>query len=237
MYGRFPVPVGAGYRNGYLARPDKAGRYPTVILSPGLGGMTSAEKSLARALSRRGVAVVVLDLYPNRPTSPDAALRAYAGVGDGEALRAIEETVRFLSSPDVDWSHPQRLGLLGVDVGGRLSLIAATRRDWAGAVALISTPLIGDESREYPVSDLLNHIGFPVLGLYGAADPLIDTTTVDEAQDRNPSGSWLLYEGVGHGFYDAAAPDYDPAAAVDATNRLASFFAQTLPPPETPDLG
>lgn len=237
MYGRFPVPVGSGYRNGYLARPDQAGRFPTVILAPGLFGLSPAEKSLARSLARRGTAVVVLGLYPSQPRSEQDALRAYAKVDDGEAMQALDETARFLASPDLDWSHSDRIGLLGVDVGGRFSLAAAAHRPWAASVALLSTPLAGDDGRRYPVGDLLEHVGVPLLGLYGAADDLIDREAVDDAQNRNPSGSWLLYEGAGHGFYDAASPDYHPAAAADATTRLVSFFARTLPPPETADLG
>ncbi len=55
MYGPLSVSVGAGYRRGYLARPDQAGRFPTVILSPDLDGLGAHEKHVARRLARRGV--------------------------------------------------------------------------------------------------------------------------------------------------------------------------------------
>ena len=237
MYGGFPVPVGSGYRNGYIARPDKAGRFPTILVVPGLPGVTAHEKATARAFARRGIATVVVDCYPSRPAGLDHALRLYHQLDDGEAVRVLDETVQFLASPDVDWSIPGRHGVLGNDVGGRFAIIAGASRPWVSSLALISAPLTGDESRRHQVAEVLEHLAVPVLALYGAADPLIVTDTVDEAQRRNQAGSWLLYENAGHAFADETSPDYDPAAAADALTRLLQFFASTLPAADIPDLG
>jgi carboxymethylenebutenolidase len=237
MYGGFPVPVGSGYRNGYIARPDKAGRFPTALILPGLVGLTAHEKATARSFARRGIATVVVDCYPVRPASSDDALGLYHLLDDGEAVRILDETVQFLASPDVDWSIPDQHGLLGIDVGGRFAMIAGASRPWVASLALISTPLTGDESRRHQVADVLEHLAAPVLALYGAADPLIVPDTVDEAQRRNQAGSWLLYENAGHGFADETSPDYDAAAAADANARLVQFFKTTLPAPDVPDLG
>ena len=76
-----------------------------------------------------------------------------------------------------------------------------------------------------------------MLGLYGAEDELIDTGTVDEAQRRNASGQWLLYEGAGHGFLDIEGENYHADAAADAAQRLIQFFAATLPPATVEELG
>jgi dienelactone hydrolase len=76
-----------------------------------------------------------------------------------------------------------------------------------------------------------------VLGLFGGADTLIVTETVNEAQRRNEHGQWLLYENAGHAFYDDSSPDYEPAAAADAFSRIASFLASCLPAAEIEDLG
>src|SRR5690606_13670444 len=51
MYGSYPVPVGAGYRRGYLARPDRAGRFPVVIVVPDLNGLSSFEKDICRTFA------------------------------------------------------------------------------------------------------------------------------------------------------------------------------------------
>ncbi|HSJ27917.1 MAG TPA: dienelactone hydrolase family protein [Acidimicrobiia bacterium] len=229
MYGPLAVSVGAGYRNGYLARPDQAGRFPTVILAPDLDGLGAHEKHVARRLARHGLAVLAVDFYVDPPSDRTGALAAYHALSDGEAMRTLDETYDYLRSDDIDWAHTERVGLLGLDVGGRFSLISAAHRRWVGGAAVVSTPLTGDEDRRFQVADVLRHIGVPVLGLYGRDDDLIDTDSVDEAQDRNVTGQWLLYEGAGHAFLDEVGDDYDEASAEDAIARLTEFFTTNLP--------
>ncbi|MFO7547420.1 MAG: dienelactone hydrolase family protein [Acidimicrobiia bacterium] len=235
MYGSYAVPVGAGYRRGYLARPDRTGVFPSVIVVPDLDGVTSHERAVCRGLARRGVAAVSADLY-DEPVEPgDAALDAYHHMDDGEALRTIDEVHDFLLSDDTPWAHADLVGVLGLDVGGRFAIVAAAHRPWVAAVGLAYTPLTGDEERRFPVAGMLGHVAVPLLGVYAADDSLIAVETVDEAQRRNPSGDWLLYEGTDHGFLDGAA--YNPGAAADAMARFAEFFLRRLPPARLEDVG
>ncbi len=237
LYGTFRVPVGSSYRPGYLARPDEAGRFPVVVALPGLGGLKSHEKDLCRRLARRGLACLAIDLYPGDLYPGEDGLSAYASQTDRALLSDIDEAHEFLESEDVFWAIPDRCGVLGLDVGGRFALIDGATRPWAGAVAVVSTPLTGDENREFQVADMLNHLVVPVLGLYGTADPLIAPETIDAAQNRNQSGQWLLYDGAGHDFLDDGNADYDPAAAADAISRITQFLQSALPQPLTEDLG
>src|SRR5690606_948121 len=150
---------------GYLARPDQAGRFPTVILTPDLDGLGAHEKHVARRLARQGIAVLVVDLYPLAPTGRTEALAAYHALTDSEAMRTIDETYDYLPSDDIDWAQTERFGLLGLDAGGRSSPISAAHRRWVGAAAVVSTPLTGDEERQFHAADILRHIAVPVLGL------------------------------------------------------------------------
>ncbi len=237
LYGTLAVPVGSHYRRGYLARPDRSGRFPTALVVPDIGGLTSHEKSLCRRLARQGVAALAVELFEETPGDVDAGVAAYAALTDPEALRVLDETHEYLDSDDLGWCHSSRLGVLGLDVGGRFALIAATSRPWVGAVTVVSTPLTGDEDRRFQVADLLASIPVPLLGLYGGDDPLIAAATVDEAQRRNPSGTWLLYAGARHFFTDEDSDDYDEAAANDAGIRISEFFRTHLPPADVEDLG
>jgi carboxymethylenebutenolidase len=234
MYGPFGVPVGAGYRPGYLARPDRSGRFPAVVIVPDIDGLTSFEKDLCRSFARHGLAALAIDMYRERHGD---AVDRYQALSDRTALTDLDEVHEFLASEDVDWCHPDALGLLGLDVGGRFALAMAANRAWVRAVAVCYTPLTGDESREIQVAGLLDHLPVPVLGLYGAEDDLIDPASVDEAQRRNATGQWLLYSGAGHGFLDIDGDAYDPAAAADAAVRLTQFFGQALPAARVEDLG
>ncbi len=237
MYGGLAVSIGSSYRRGYLARPDKAGRFPSVIMIPSLDGLGAHEKGVARALARTGLAVLAVELYPQTPIDRDAALSAYQELSDGEAIRILDEAYEYLCSDDLDWPHTEGVGVLGLDVGGRFALIQTAHRSWATACAVVGTPLTGDEERRHPVADMLEHLPSPVLGLYGADDQLVSADSVDEAQRRNVTGTWLLYESAQHAFLDEAGPDYHESSAADATSRISSFFISHLPAAVEIELG
>ncbi|MGQ0849281.1 MAG: dienelactone hydrolase family protein [Actinomycetota bacterium] len=235
LYGTQPVPVGTGYQPGYLARPDEAGKFPVVLLLPGLAGLRSAEKDLCRRLARNGFGCLGIELYGGNGAGSTAA--SYAETTDEECLIGTDESFDYLQSDDVFWAIRETCGIIGVDVGGRFALIAAATRPWVGAVAVASTPLTGDEGRRHQVANFLSHLPTPVLGLYGEADNLIANETIDEAQDRNAHGQWLLYSGAKHDFLDDGHIDYDAGAAADAQTRLVNLFRTALPEAITEDLG
>lgn len=233
MYGSWPIPVGAQHRTGYLARPDEAGRFPVVIVVPDVNGMNSFEKDLCRRLARSGIAAASLDMY----RSAGDPLEAYHDLTDRRAAADLDELHEFIVSDDVTWNVSDDVGILGIDVGGRFGLIKTATREWVRSLAICYTPLTGDEERDMPVADHLDHLPVPVLGLYGADDDLIDTQTVDEAQRRNEHGQWLLYQDAGHGFLDVDHEGFDQAAADDAFARIVAFFIATLDDAVIEDLG
>ena len=233
MYGAWPLPVGVGHRTGYLARPDRAGKFPVVLVLPSLDGLGSFEKDQCRRLARHGIVGIALDFYRNG----DEPLESYNQLTDQRAITDLDEIHEFVISDDVDWAQKEGLGLFGSDVGGRFALMAASRRDWVKSVAIAYAPLTGDEGRDFQVAGALNHLPIPVLGLYGADDDLIDASSVDEAQRRNDHGQWLLYENASHGFLDVEHENFDAAAADDAQARVLAFFEASLPKAEALDLG
>jgi carboxymethylenebutenolidase len=233
MYGGWPLPIGSSLRTQYLARPDAAGEFPVVLVLPTLDGLSGFEKDICRMLARWGLAAIGISFY-RQPGDP---LEAYRSLTDRQALRDLDEIHEFITSDDVRWAVSEDVGLLGLDVGGRFALIAAATRSWARAVAVASTPLTGDEEREYQVANYLDNLPVPVLGLYGTTDELIAVETVDEAQRRNDHGQWLVYEGAGHSFLDADADEYSADSASDAFPRLVEFFKATLPQAVEIDLG
>jgi carboxymethylenebutenolidase len=234
LYGSWPIPVGTTHRPGYIARPDNSGRFPVVVVIASLDGLTGFEKDVCRRLARSGIAAICLDPYRGTVGDP---LSAYHDLGDERALTDIDEVAEFIESDDVVWNAGHKIGLLGLDVGGRFALVKAATRDWVASVAVCYAPLTGDEDRDVQVAGYLGHLPVPVLGLYGAADDLIDPGSVDEAQRRNDHGQWLLYEDAGHGFLDVDHEGFDQSAADDAFARIVAFFISTLPRAEPVDLG
>lgn len=233
MYGAAPLPIGAGLRTGYLARPDAAGKFPVVFVLPTLAGLTGFEKDLCRMFARSGMVAIGIDFYRQ---SGDP-LEAYHALSDSRAMTDLDEVHEFVESDDVDWAVSGEVGILGVDVGGRFGIAAAATRPWVKALSIACTPLTGDEDRQFQVAEYLGNLPVPVLGLYGAEDELIDVATIDEAQRRNDHGLWILYEGAGHSFLDMDADLYHADSAKEACQRLVEFFKTSLPKAQELDLG
>lgn len=239
LYGSIGVPVGSGFQQGYLARPDLAGAFPVVLVLHDIYGLTSHEKDLCRRLARHGLVALAVDMYrgsaPRRNATLDEAVTAYQMLPDDRALRDVDEAYEFLMSRDVPWAVKGPVGLLGVDVGGRLALLYAATHSHVAAVAAVCAPLAGDEERAHQVAAALREVAVPVLGLYGGDDELIPPQSVDVARQIAAGGMWLLYEGVGHDFVNEASAGYDGDAASDALARLTEFFtvrlAQAQPSP------
>lgn len=233
MYFSWPIPVGSAHRSGYISRPDESGKVPVVLVIPGLNGMGSFEKDICRRLAREGFAALTVDLYGTQGEGLDL----YNSMTDDRALAVLDEVHQFIISDDVTWNVDERVGILATDTGGRFGLIKAATRDWVRSLAVCYTPLTGDEDREHPVAQYLDHLPVPVLGLYGAEDDLIDGSTVDEAQRRNDHGQWLLYQEAGHGFLDIDGDGFDQSAADDAFARIVAFFKASLEDPQIEELG
>lgn len=232
LYESFGIPVGSGFQPGYLARPDRTGSFPAVLVVPGIRGLTSFDKDACRRLARLGYVAVALDPYrghgPGGRASLDEAITRYADLTDGRVLRDLAETLEFLQSPDLTFVDGASIGVVGFDTGGRFGLLLSDRPNVAGVVACYAP--LGDDDRTHHVGERLARIGVPVLGLYGAADELIPTATVDEA--AGIAGEWILYEGARHEFLDPDSEAYDAAAASDAWSRIAAFLGRILPVPQ-----
>lgn len=222
LYGAYGVPIGSGYQQGYLARPDQAGRFPAVVVVADCAGVTAHEKDVARRLARHGFAAVVIDACGGSDAAADPA-------ADRQALRRIDESYEFIMSADISWALDKPVGLTGLGAGGRFAVGYGADYPAVGAVVMVGAPLDNSVAQES-----LARATCPVLGLYGADDPV---NPLGASEPASPTASWVVYQGAGSGFLNDAAPGYDPAAAADAYERIFGFLATALPPAEVDNLG
>ncbi|MCY4371904.1 MAG: dienelactone hydrolase family protein [bacterium] len=233
LYRDFAMPTGARFTTGYLARPDRIGAYPLVVLLPPLRGITPYVKDLARWLARNRYAVLVPDLtrgaHPGSEASFEDLVAAYRRVRARRAIADIDDALAFAFNDSASWAREGKVGMVGIDVGGRFAITyAAHRQRQVGALCVAYAPLAGDEDRRLKVADALEMLPMPVLGLYGAEDRLVPPEGVDEAQRRNAHGQWILYEGVGHDFLDDDSDSYHRGAASDTFARMLALLKATL---------
>ncbi len=232
LFHSYAIPIGSGSRPGYVARPDQIGRHRVVVILPGIFGLSSFEKDLARQLARRGLVGITFDPYAEPlplGASLDDAAAAYNRLADQQAMTDIDRAVDFAANGATHFSAGEPVGMIGVDTGRRFGLLYVADRPRVASLAVIGGPLAGDEQRSSTVSEALPRIQVPVLGLYGSADEHIPAGGVDVAAELNPSGEWLLYEAAGHDFLNPDAATFHAGAAADAMSRISAFFERTLP--------
>lgn len=226
LFGSTTIAADTRLHQGYLARPDLAGEWPTVVVSPDVWGVSPSVKDLCRRLARRGLAAVSVDPYrgahPARDASREEAAAMLAEVGDASLEADLNDLVSYVVNPAGFWSSAGRgFGVLGLGAGGRIAVRVAARRRAAG-IALVSTPfheLTGD----------LSPLPTPVLGVFGRADEVVAIELVLAARSTTPHAEFVIYEGVREDFYDDNREGYDAEAAADATERITAFFEKHLP--------
>jgi carboxymethylenebutenolidase len=97
---------------------------------------------------------------------------------------------------------------------------------WYGRLAGNSTPL----TPRHPL-DVAAQLHAPVLGLYGAADPGIALTTVNQMKDALRAGSkaaraseFVVYPDAPHAFHADYRPSFRKEAADDGWKRCLAWF-------------
>ena len=233
LYRDYPMPTGSGFTTGYMARPDRIGAYPVVVLLAGLKGITPSVKDLARRFARHGYSTLVPDLsrgqHPGSEATFEELVGVYNGIDDRRAMVDVDEAVGWATNDTAEWARQGPYALVGLDVGGRFAIThAAHHQDEVAALCVAYAPLAGDEDRSLRVVDALEMLPMAVLGLYGAVDELVPAEGVDEAQGLNPHGVWIRYEGVGHDFLDDDSDAYHSGAASDSLARILATLEATI---------
>jgi dienelactone hydrolase len=197
LFGSLPLPVTPN-RSAYLARPDVAGSYSTVVLVPDDAGVTPTVKALARHLARHGYAVI-------------------APVLRDDVESAVGDTVDAIVSariPGTEWADGDRVAVVGIGSGGVPASIAAAEEE-ADALVLVGAALD---------RDLLDAFGGGLLVLHGADDESAPADEVKAIRQDIGRGEFVLYGSVGGGFFDDASETHDPVASSDVFDRIVTML-------------
>ncbi len=117
---------------------------------------------------------------------------------------------------------------IGFCMGGTVSLLTGTRDLPLAGVIGFYAALSRDIGGAGTVLDRAMSIKYPVLGLFGGADPGIppeQVETLDQELDKaRVEHEVVTYPGAPHGFFDRRAADHIQASA-DAWTRMLRFIA------------
>jgi dienelactone hydrolase len=224
---------------GYLAKPDGAGPFPTVVGLHGCAGMHDMTKQrLVDELVARGYVILLVDSYATRGIDHACTASAFATF-----LRrrpdAYGALVFLARQTFVD---PQRVAAVGFSAGGRVTLSVAETNAFEQFVPPSNLRFRAAAAFYPPCKAAVARPGIPTLIFIGALD---DWTPAAEC--ANKVASWgndgppielVVHPGAHHGFYYPHLQpgrtlfghwvEYHGAAADNARDRLLQFLDRHL---------
>jgi carboxymethylenebutenolidase len=218
-------PSGKETISGFLATPEKPGRYPALIVVHEWWGLNDWIKEQTVKLASLGYVALAVDLYRGKvATDPSEAHELSRGLPSDRAVLDLMSGIVYLAGRnDVDRGH---VGTIGWCMGGGYALQLATHVPRLSACVVNYGALPTDPNE-------LQNIGAPILGNFGADDRGITPADVQAFQKTMDSlGRRVdikIYDGAGHAFENPNnTAGYRPQAAEDAWNRTVAFLNKAL---------
>jgi carboxymethylenebutenolidase len=211
--------------DGFLAVPDRPGRYPALIVIHDWWGLTDWVKQQTAKFADAGYVALAVDLYGGKvATSTDEAEQLSDSLSDDPVTLQLMGSIVYLTTRDE--VERDRIGAVGWAMGGYYAVQLAIHVPRLGACVDNYGALPTDPNE-------LESMGAPFLGNFGADDRGVTPTDVDGFKktmtNLNRIADIKVYDGAGHSFENPmATTEYRPAAAQDAWNRTITFLNRTL---------
>lgn len=217
--------VGKETVDGFLASPDKPGRYPGLIVIHDWWGLTDWVKQQTVKFADAGFVALAVDLYNGKvATTPDEAQQLSSSLSDDPVVLQLMGSIVYLTTQN-NVEH-DRIGAVGWAMGGYYAVDLAMHVPRLGACVDNYGTLPTDPNE-------IEGIGAPFLGNFGADDRGVAPTDVDAFKktmtNLNRVVDIKVYDGAGHSFANPAeASAYRADAAADAWNRTVAFLNKSL---------
>jgi carboxymethylenebutenolidase len=218
-------PSGTETVSGFLAMPEKPGRYPALVVIHEWWGLTDWVKEQAQKLAEQGYIALAVDLYKGQVTTdPEVAHELMRGLPQDRAVSDLKAGFAYLATrKDVDRDH---IGSIGWCMGGGYALQLAIHEPHLAACVVNYGALPTDPND-------IQQIFAPVLGSFGANDRGITPADVQgfekTMRGMNRRVDVKIYDGAGHGFENSTnTAGYRPDAAADAWARTLAFLGKAM---------
>ncbi len=223
-YETVPSPTGNGSIKGYLAKPAKGKKFPTVLVIHENRGLNPYIEDVARRLAKAGFMAFAPDGltsvggYPGDEQKGVALFRTVDGKKMTEDFVAAAKWLK--TRPD----SKKKLGAVGFCFGGGMVNQLAVRlgKDLNAGVAFYG--------RQAGVADVPK-IMAPLMFHYASNDQGVNAgiSAYEAALTANKKKfESFMYEGKQHGFHNDTTPRYDAEAATLAWERTLAFFKKNL---------
>jgi carboxymethylenebutenolidase len=193
-------------------------------------GLNDHIKDVTRRIAAEGYVALAPDMYYRESNAvvgydqlPDA-IRLMSTLQDDKIVADVASAVAYLKADNA--VRPDRIGITGFCMGGRISFLAAAANPDIKAAA----PFYGGG-----IAGLLDRapkITAPLLLFFGDQDPFIPNEQVDQIKttlkNLNKDAEVVVYPGAPHGFFCNERDSYRKDAAANAWERLKTFLARHL---------
>jgi carboxymethylenebutenolidase len=164
----------------------------------------------------------------------EAVMKLFAGLTDDGFLMDVDACIAHLG---FEGFAPERVGIVGFCMGGRVTFLVAARRRLGAAVGFYGGGIV--EAGRLPFPALIDEVATmqtPWLGLFGDDDAGIPVEHVERLrgeldQSAPVEHGIVLYPGAKHGFHCDARPDaFNAEAAADGWSRALDWLSTHLAP-------
>jgi carboxymethylenebutenolidase len=217
-------PEGNGSIKGYLARPAKGRKFPSVIVIHENRGLNPYIEDVARRLAKAGYLTYAPDGLTSVggfPGTDEQGAVAFRKVDGKKMFEDFVAAARWLKArPD----STGKLGAVGFCFGGGIVNQLAVRlgKDLNAGVAYYG---------RQPAAAEVPKIEAPLMLHYAGNDQGIDAgIPAYEAalKENRKTYEIYMYEGKQHGFHNNTTPRYDAEAAKLSWDRTLEFFKKNL---------
>jgi carboxymethylenebutenolidase len=208
----------------YVAKPEGAGPFPTVIMIHEFWGLNQSIVGKADLLAEEGYLVIAPDMFRGSTTSwvPRAIYQVISS--KPENVNADMDSVYswLESQTDVD---PNRIAIAGFCYGGRTSLVYSLHNNRLAATVIF----YGSPETD---AEVLKNLPGPILGIFGGADQSIPVETVNTFDAALTQAGIpheiTIYDGQPHAFVHDAEGIKAGGAQGDAWDQMLVFLDENL---------
>jgi carboxymethylenebutenolidase len=221
-----------GPMRAFVATPDRPPRGGIVVVQEAFG-LNAHIEDVARRLATAGYLAVAPELYHRSeapgPFSYDdfaAVIPAMGALSDELMLADVDTALAHLITNGIT---PERTGIVGFCMGGRVSFLVAARRTLGAAVGFYGGGIVNARFPQFPalVGEVAT-LATPWLGLFGDQDGSIPIDDVEQLRaalvDAPVEAQVVRYAEAEHGFFCDLRPSYAADAAADAWVRTLAWF-------------
>jgi carboxymethylenebutenolidase len=213
----------------YLARPVKAGKYPSIIVIHENQGLNDHIRDIARRLAKERYVALAPDFLSRQGGTMKANPKG-GGLGNIRELAPWQTVAEDVESgfaylnvlPD---ARADKQALIGFCWGGEMTFAAATK------VKTLDAAIVFYGRSPNPL-DLVKDIRAPVMAHYGEKDEGVNKgidETVAAMKKFNKVYDHKIYSGAQHAFNNDTNPSrYHAEAAKEAWDRTLTFLKKNL---------